>query len=1211
MQRSPMTDRRIHELRFARPRRHRVALLLEWLWLLSLLVQPLFTLAGPAAAPPPARAGNRSCALPSSPSFPPSDSHAHAHVRRGPHPTPTVRTRTPRNVFLVIFRSYAQHAEHERTLITLLSQHAPSLSLNSSTFAPQPWRVVPRHNRASAFPTDFLVVHCATLRDEALLSLPSSHSSVIKYVTREQRYRHLLSVARPPPPPPPDGSRASSSSVGDPYTEFDIDPLNVGSFALPRRFSSAAALSQSLPAFAARYSELRHNATPSSASSLPTRQLYARRLLSAPEQSVSRRYLSSVLWEKGFSGAGIRVAVFDTGLSARHPHFKRIRERSNWTDNDTLDDEIGHGTHVAGVIAGHFSDCLGFAPDAELFVFRVFNTRQLSFTSWFLDAFNYAIQSRVHVLNLSIGGPDFHDRPFVDKVQEMSANGITVVSAIGNDGPLYGTLNNPADQMDVIGVGGLNADDSVAHFSSRGMTTWELPHGYGRVKPDVVAFANGVMGSKIPSGCKAQTGTSVASPVVAGAVVLLASSIPEERRAAELNPARLKQALTVGARRVKAANVFEQGAGKLDLLAAFDHLSEQRPHVSAIPASLDLTDCPYMWPYCTQELYHTGMPTLLNVTLLNSISVASTIVDPPTFTASVSSLVPSSSSLLSLSFLYSQPLWPWSGFLAIELTVQSDVAARTVVEGTIAFTVESDDGSLSSVSIPLRVAVIPRPPRALRVLWDQYHNLRYPSGYFPRDNLEVKTDTLDWNGDHPHTNYRDLYHHLRARGYFLEVLGRPLLCFDASLYGALLLVDSEEEWWSGEREKLYADVTERGLSVLVVGEWYNVEVMREVKFWDENTASWWTPETGGANVPALNDLLAPFAIAFSHHIVKGRVNVTDAFVPFSSGTTIARFPAGGRLLYGRLQDAGSGAATRDYAVMGLWQPRDGSGRVVVWGDSNCMDLNSNHAGFCTHLFDELMAFASPHSPPPAAFSAHPSALLAASELQTVAYVDPTVPELPVRMVGNNLAKYSKVISPHASPSCVSPFDVRVARPADRSSGTGAAFGLRRGEFLRRKTGQLTAGNGTRVGSWWMAGQGDFAGKGFGLSQPSSKQRHQFRTALTSVALLLVLLFGVLLPSLLLLLFHLYGADDGKRSAEELGGAARQGRSNGGWGHTLWLWFARKAPSFCVALLRLAHSFIMAQQATPSPSTLSSPIGLARGSSVGLSRQESGPVIVAQ
>jgi membrane-bound transcription factor site-1 protease len=91
----------------------------------------------------------------------------------------------------------------------------------------------------------------------------------------------------------------------------------------------------------------------------------------------------------------------------------------------------------------------------------------VSYTSWFLDAFNYAILKRIDVLNLSIGGPDFMDRPFVDKVWELTANGVIMVSAIGNDGPLYGTLNNPADQMDVIGVGGINFEVIFFLFPKR------------------------------------------------------------------------------------------------------------------------------------------------------------------------------------------------------------------------------------------------------------------------------------------------------------------------------------------------------------------------------------------------------------------------------------------------------------------------------------------------------------------------------------------------------------------------------------------------------------------------------------------------------------------------------------------------------------------------------------------------------------------------
>ena len=72
------------------------------------------------------------------------------------------------------------------------------------------------------------------------------------------------------------------------------------------------------------------------------------------------------------------------------------------------------------------------------------------------------------------------------------------------------------------------------------------------------------------------------------------------------------------------------------------------------------------------------------------------------------------------------------------------------------------------------------------------------------------------NGDHVHTNFRDMYNSLRASGYFIEVLGTPFTCFDASQYGALLLVDSEEEYFIEEVEKLRADINKKGLSLVRV-----------------------------------------------------------------------------------------------------------------------------------------------------------------------------------------------------------------------------------------------------------------------------------------------------------------------------------------------------------------------------------------------------------
>lgn len=102
----------------------------------------------------------------------------------------------------------------------------------------------------------------------------------------------------------------------------------------------------------------------------------SRRLL-AQKTQVTSMFGADVLWKKGYTGAKVKMAIFDTGIRADHPHFRNIKERTNWTNEDTLNDNLGHGTFVAGVIAGQNSECLGFASDTEIYAFRVFTDNQL------------------------------------------------------------------------------------------------------------------------------------------------------------------------------------------------------------------------------------------------------------------------------------------------------------------------------------------------------------------------------------------------------------------------------------------------------------------------------------------------------------------------------------------------------------------------------------------------------------------------------------------------------------------------------------------------------------------------------------------------------------------------------------------------------------------------------------------------------------------
>ena len=84
-----------------------------------------------------------------------------------------------------------------------------------------------------------------------------------------------------------------------------------------------------------------------------------------------------------------------------------------------------------------------------------------------------------------------------------------------------------------------------------------------------------------------------------------------------------------------------------------------------------------------------------------------------------------------------------------------------------------------------------------------------------------------------------------------------------------------------------------GLSVVIFGEWYNVSVMKKVKFFDENTRQWWIPVTGGANVPALNELLATWGIAFGDIVLEGDFTLGPNDMNYASGTGIVRFPEEG------------------------------------------------------------------------------------------------------------------------------------------------------------------------------------------------------------------------------------------------------------------------------------------------------------------------------
>ena len=286
----------------------------------------------------------------------------------------------------------------------------------------------------------------------------------------------------------------------------------------------------------------------------------------------------------------------------------------------------------------------------------------------------------------------------------------------------------------------------------------------------------------------------------------------------------------------------------------------------------------------------------------------------------------------------------------------------------------------------------PTPPREKRVLWSQFHSVRYPPGYIPRDSLDVQADILDWHGDHPHTNFHRAYDAMRAAGYFVEVLGSPpSRASTLRSYGALLLVDSEEAFSDAEIAKLERDVRDEGLGLAVFAEWYNVKQMESMRFFDDNTHSHWTPVVGGGNVPALNDALRAFGVQLGDRLLKGAAMLKSGEpIVYATGADVAAAPRNAHLHKAHLTDhavnepgAYGNAASPDqqkkadkknkkpavaeFAVAAFLDEtalsgsnpnatrRETLGRVAVFGDSNCLDA-SHSASECFPFLIRTLRF---------------------------------------------------------------------------------------------------------------------------------------------------------------------------------------------------------------------------------------------------------------
>lgn len=329
------------------------------------------------------------------------------------------------------------------------------------------------------------------------------------------------------------------------------------------------------------------------------------------------------LWEMGLYGQGVSVAVIDSGITPEKdlqvdpntgkPDSRVLEQRTFNSNLGHVNDATGHGTHVAGIIggSGYMSDGLysGLAPQVGLISLKIADENGMAYETDAIQAMQWVLENKekynIRVVNMSINSSQqssYHSSPLDAAAEILWFNGVVVVASVGNQGinEAYNTANAaPANDPFIITVGAsdenktpFRSDDTIASFSEHARTL------DGSEKPEIIAPGTNVISilgpgdwiSEYPDNVVMNgeyfrlSGTSMAAPMVTGAVVLLLQDEPD------LTPDQVKYRL------LNSAGVIGSGTPYLNVYAAVTGSSTESANTGLLASQLLWTgDEPIAW----------------------------------------------------------------------------------------------------------------------------------------------------------------------------------------------------------------------------------------------------------------------------------------------------------------------------------------------------------------------------------------------------------------------------------------------------------------------------------------------------------------------------------------------------------------------------------------------------------------------------------------
>lgn len=222
------------------------------------------------------------------------------------------------------------------------------------------------------------------------------------------------------------------------------------------------------------------------------------------------------LW-KEHRGAGVTVAVVDTGIAPHSALSEAVIDYRNFTADTNVYDTVGHGTHVAGVIGARSGACKGVAPEVKLLSLKVLGHSGMGNNRSVAEAVRFATEAQVDLICMSLGSPG-PSAEVHSAIREAHAKGVIIVCAAGNDG---GPVSYPAAFVETIGVGAVDKNGDVCPFSARGKEIC------------IAAPGQDISSTWIDNGYACLSGTSMAAPFVTGVLSLWVSAQKSEGKSVD------------------------------------------------------------------------------------------------------------------------------------------------------------------------------------------------------------------------------------------------------------------------------------------------------------------------------------------------------------------------------------------------------------------------------------------------------------------------------------------------------------------------------------------------------------------------------------------------------------------------------------------------------------------------------------------------------